>query len=278
MKIQILMENTAPSFLYAEHGLSLYVETDRHHLLVDTGKSGRFLDNAKKEQVAIHHVDTAVISHGHYDHGGGLQAFLKENQKAQVYLQRSAFGSYYSDHGESIDYIGLDPDLLKSSRLIFLEGNCRIDEQLFLFSGVGHDDLWPRSNRTLYEKKEEIYVQDEFIHEQNLLVTEGEIQVLFCGCAHNGIVNILKKSRELSGRWPDAVIGGFHLMNPSKKEEADEELVRKVAEFLKIPSTKKGPTRYYTGHCTGAPAISLLQELLRDRVETLCSGKQIKIF
>ncbi len=278
MNIQVLIENTAPSSLCAEHGLSLYVETDRHRLIVDTGKSGRFLDNAKKEQVAIRAVDTVIISHGHYDHGGGLKAFLKENQNAEVYIQRSAFGEYYSDHGESIDYIGLDQELLKSRKLVLLDGNYRIDEQLFLFSGVGHDSLWPRSNRTLYEKKEETYVQDEFVHEQNLLVTEGEIQVLFCGCAHNGIVNILKKSRELSGRWPDAVIGGFHLMNPSKKEDADEELVRAVADFLKIPSTKNGPTRYYTGHCTGVPALALLQELLRDRVQSLSSGKQIKIF
>ena len=107
------------------------------------------------------------------------------------------------------------------------------------------------------------------------MITEGGRQVLISGCAHNGIVNILKKSHSLTGRWPDAVIGGFHLMNPGKKEEADLPLVMGTADFLKGLSTVNGPTRYYTGHCTGEPALQILKESLGSRVGALHSGQTI---
>ena len=116
MKLYTLMENTTcrPDF-DAEHGLSLYIETDRHRLLFDIGQSGTFADNAEKLGVDLAAVDCAVLSHGHYDHGGGLKRFLEINDHAPVYLNRNAFGEYY--HGPD-RYIGLDTQLKKSGRLI----------------------------------------------------------------------------------------------------------------------------------------------------------------
>lgn len=277
MYIQTLIENTTHSQLLCEHGLSFYIETARHRLLVDTGSTAGFRENAEILGIDLAQVDTAVLSHGHYDHSGGLLAFLKENQKALVYMQETAAGEYYSDHGTAIDYIGIEPELKIHERVKKVSGDLKLDEELFLFSQVSHEKLWPRSNETLYEKVAGQYIRDQFVHEQNLLITEGEKQVLICGCAHNGIVNILEKSYALTGRWPDAVIGGFHLSNPRKKEEADRELVTETARFLEKLEGKTGPTRYYTGHCTGLPSLQLLQELLPGRVEALYSGKRIEI-
>ena len=92
MIIKTLVENTALSKNFgSEHGLSLYIEANSHKILFDVGASELFLENAKKLNVDISEVDYLIISHGHYDHGGGLRAFLRENTKAEVFLHRLAF-------------------------------------------------------------------------------------------------------------------------------------------------------------------------------------------
>jgi 7,8-dihydropterin-6-yl-methyl-4-(beta-D-ribofuranosyl)aminobenzene 5'-phosphate synthase len=92
MKITALIENTtADKKLKANHGLCLYIETDKHKLLFDMGANDLFLRNAEQLGIDIKAVDTAVISHGHFDHGGGLQQFLQNNDKAKVYINQNAF-------------------------------------------------------------------------------------------------------------------------------------------------------------------------------------------
>lgn len=92
MLIKTLVENTSISKDFgSEHGLSLYIETKKHKILFDVGASELFLKNAKKLDVSIADVDFLVISHGHYDHGGGLKSFLHENTKVEVFLHRLAF-------------------------------------------------------------------------------------------------------------------------------------------------------------------------------------------
>ena len=87
-------------------------------------------------------------------------------------------------------------------------GDCRIDEELFIFSSI--EDEWPipSANRALKMKKGENYVQDEFAHEQYLVVSENMHQVLFSGCCHHGIRNVLAHYEKVFGRSPDVVISG----------------------------------------------------------------------
>ena len=98
MKIVVLIENTAPegSCLAAEHGLSFYVEHRGKAVLLDAGASGGFADNAAALGVDLGHVDVAVLSHGHYDHAGGLGRFFACNDHAKVYARPSAGGAYFS--------------------------------------------------------------------------------------------------------------------------------------------------------------------------------------
>ena len=92
MRIVTLMENTAcREDLAAEHGLSLYVQTDGCSLLFDAGQSAAFADNAEKLGVDLAEVKLAVLSHGHYDHGGGLKKFLEINDTAPVWMNPCAF-------------------------------------------------------------------------------------------------------------------------------------------------------------------------------------------
>ena len=109
MRIINLMEDTdgKNGCLY-EHGLSFYIETNHHKLLLDTGASEATLENAKKLGIDLTRVDTVILSHGHYDHSGGIMAFAKLNPKAKIYLQRSAGFDYYNLKENKEKYIDND--------------------------------------------------------------------------------------------------------------------------------------------------------------------------
>ena len=107
MKVTTLMENTACAERYAaEHGLSLFIETKKINILFDSGSSEAFADNAEKLGVDLGTADIAILSHGHYDHSGGLLRFLKRNEKAPVYVQKDAFEEHFNIEGKDI---GVDP-------------------------------------------------------------------------------------------------------------------------------------------------------------------------
>ena len=92
MKLYVLSENTALNEDFSsEHGLSVYIESKGRHILFDMGQGALYSDNAKKLGLDIKRIDTAIISHGHYDHGGGLSHFLRENDTAPVYIKDSAY-------------------------------------------------------------------------------------------------------------------------------------------------------------------------------------------
>ena len=181
MKITVLMENTSkdPERLAAEHGLSLYIETEKHRILADTGASDLTWDNAEKLGVDISSVDTVVISHGHYDHAGGLMGFARRNPDADIYMQRSAGGNFC--HGDR--YIGIDREILLLPRLHLLDRDLRLDDELAVHTGVTGRRLWPRSNIGLSEIVDGVPVQDRFRHEQFLVIREGGQLVMISGCA-----------------------------------------------------------------------------------------------
>ena len=155
MKIITLVENTeGAKGCGAEHGLSLYVETERHRLLMDTGASSLFLQNAQILGVDLEKVDTVILSHGHFDHGGGILTFANVNPQAKIWLQKSAFGDFYSQpKGQEGHYIGLDPAIRNLEQLVFAGDVCRIDEELTVFSAIGTAWPLPPTNHALKEKE-----------------------------------------------------------------------------------------------------------------------------
>ena len=171
MRIVTLMENTCgrPD-CRCEHGLSLYIETERHRLLADTGASPAFMENADILGVTLTDVDTVVISHGHYDHAGGLMTFAARNPDAQIYMQRLAGEDYF--HGER--YIGIDKRLITLPQVHLIDGNLQIDEELSLFSGITGRRCFPQSNLALSRRTEDGSGQDSFAHEQCLVIRQGE--------------------------------------------------------------------------------------------------------
>lgn len=272
MQIKVLVENTTKLEEFPiEHGLSIYIEMGNHKILFDLGKSGVFLENAKRLQVPIEEVDTVIISHGHYDHGGGLDSFLKANSKAKIYLHENAFHAYYAKrlNGKE-EYIGLDQKLKDNPRLILGDGNQKIDRGIVLFSGVKTKEFCSISNLNLMEKVNGKMIPDNFCHEQNLILTENGKKVLISGCSHNGILNILNLYLEREGRPADIVIGGFHLCRPETGESEDSILVKGIARRLAALGSQ-----YYTCHCTGEAAFDCLKEIMKEQIDYLSGGMEL---
>ena len=148
MLIKTLVENTSISKDFGnEHGLSLYIETKKHKILFDVGASELFLQNAKRLDVNIADVSFLVISHGHYDHGGGLKVFLRENNSAIIYIRRQAFDKHYSlrSNGKPA-FIGLEENLKQNERIVFTPDDYTVDKGIWLFSNITQKEPRPKSN------------------------------------------------------------------------------------------------------------------------------------
>jgi 7,8-dihydropterin-6-yl-methyl-4-(beta-D-ribofuranosyl)aminobenzene 5'-phosphate synthase len=275
MKLATLMENTSRSTEYrCAHGLSLYLETEKARVLFDMGPDRMFLDNAKKLGIDPGAVDLAVLSHGHYDHGGGLRAFLECNHRAKVYLHRGVFGDYYAlRSGGAAEYIGLDPTLQEfADRFVVTEGVTALSGQLTLFDGVPDRFGGMAASAKLQERTPDGFRPDDFSHEQNLLITEGGRAVVIAGCAHRGIVNIRERAAGILGREPDVMIGGFHLFELPAGDAESDRLIDRTGRALLT-----GRTVYYTGHCTGEYACARLETILGPRLHRLSAGAVFEI-
>lgn len=262
MKITVLAENTPFSECFeAEHGLSLYIETENHKILFDTGQTDLFVRNAARLGINLENVDIAVLSHGHYDHSGGLKKFLELNNKASVYLSRFAFEPHFSGTEK---YIGLDLNLENSDRLIYTDDYLKIDDELTLYSCNDRENLFPCDSFGLYTKSGEKLLPDDFRHEQYLMINENSKKILISGCSHKGILNITK--------WlePDILIGGFHFMKLDV-ETSDTEILKKSAEILNNTNTK-----FYTCHCTGTAQFEFLKQHMNN-LKYVSSGQNFLI-
>lgn len=274
MLVKTLVEDTTSSpLLNSEHGLSIYIETNNKKILFDTGAGNLFLKNARKMNVDIKDVDFAVISHGHYDHGGGLRTFQEENVNALVYIHKNAFDNHYSKApGRNPVNAGIDRSLKWHERIVNTDENYLINKETELFSNVTGREFFSFCNDSLYMELDEFMVKDDFRHEQNLLIREAGKMVLFAGCAHNGIVNIMKHVYEEEGAFPDYAISGFHLFNSSTGKSEQSDVIEGIAKFLAGTNTK-----FYTGHCTGLEAYAYLKRIMGDQIQYLETGTVFQI-
>ena len=262
MRVVTLVENTAcSSDLCAEHGLSFYIETGEHRILFDAGQTDAFARNAERLGIDLGKVDVAILSHGHFDHGGGLKTFLEINRTAPVYLRRDAFAP---NRNAQETHIGLDPDLQASDRLIFTEDFSEIAPGITLHSCNDRQRIVPTDSAGIQVKKAGRWQPDLFLHEQYLLIEEAGKSICFSGCSHKGILNIM--------HWfaPDVLFGGFHFMkiDPAGETARLEEAAK---ELLRYPAT------YYTGHCTGTEQYDYLKNRMGDRLHALSAGTEIEV-
>ncbi len=271
MTITVLIEDSKLNDnLVCEHGLSLFVETESHKVLFDAGATDKFAKNAKTLGIDLKTADVAVLSHGHYDHGGGLTEFAKINSQALIYIKDSAFEEHLNGLGKNI---GIDRSPIQPQRIVTVSHNLKIDEELYLFSDITGRRFYPHSNLKLKVVRNGIALQDDYIHEQCLAVKAEKGFILFSGCAHNGIINIIDTFRSAFNEDPYAVISGFHLVNNYQPySETDIKLIKNTAEEL---SSMK--TLFYTGHCTGNDAFQMMKQIMPNNLFALSTGLSFKL-
>ncbi len=255
MKIVTLMENTScRDDLCFEHGLSLYLETETHKILFDAGQTAVFADNAEKLGVDLRKVDFGVLSHGHYDHSGGLEKFLEINETAPVYVSAYAFEPHYESDGR---YVGVDQSLQTNDRIRYVAEKTALAEGITLY----RLDTAPMDTAGLLVEEQGERIPDDFRHEQYLLLEEKGKKILISGCSHKGILNIVDAFR------PDILIGGFHFMKITE-EETLAVAAKKLLEY---------GTVYYTGHCTGQKQYDYLKTMMGDRLHYIATGTVLGI-
>lgn len=279
MKWTVLSDNrSSDSRLSTEHGLSILLETERHKILLDTGASDVFIQNAELLGVNLSDVDYVFISHGHSDHAGGLRYFLEHNRQAQVIVSPDAMsGMFFSKRGNLHSITTKWPEI-DENRLILIDQTCEIEEDIHVIAHIPQYHPMPKGNQNLYvQDVNGDYIHDDFRHELALYV-DG---LLFTGCAHSGLENILAACP-----YPvNFVVGGFHLLDgqelpeqrepsssierPSRdgsRQSQSEEELQELAERLK---EQYPTTRFYTSHCTGDNVFEVMKGVM---------GKQLQPF
>lgn len=275
MQITVLMENTTRNpALTAEHGLSLLIRYRGSCCLLDAGASGAFARNARLLGVDLRRVKYAILSHGHYDHGGGLAAFCQQNTTAPIYAMESAAEPYCSGDGMQRHDIGLPDSVYPryADRFCWIRKACQPAPGVTLLPHTTPGLAQIGQKRKLYRGRGEEVCPDDFRHELTA-VFETEAGLVVCNsCSHAGVPAILQEvAARFPGRKIRAFVGGLHMRG---KAQGEEICVFSPGELQALADS----FRHYqveeidTGHCTGAAGYRALQPLLAGTLHPLETG------
>lgn len=281
MKVTALIEDTKPenTDFFAEKGLSLHIQRDDDSILFDTGVTGNFVDNANILGINLKDVDATAISHGHVDHGGGLRRFLEVNQTSPVYLRTHADDDHFFKAFLAMKRdIGMDKGLFLdyADRICLINQFTTLAKDAYLLTDIKIIYPTPAGQKYLYVTKGNRMVHDDFPHELMMVICEDDGLVIFSGCSHHGVLNIVDAAVE---QFPDmsvkALFGGFHLIglpffdHMGETKTSVENIGRKLMEYP--------IERVFTGHCTGRKAYHILKSVMGDRVEYFATGSSVEV-
>lgn len=268
-QITILVENSSyNNQLRGEHGLSFWIECEGGTILFDTGQTSLFAENALELGISLAGTDAAVLSHGHYDHTGGIEALLNVNDKAEIYLHPEAFITRYNGNegaptGDSIGIRwGEDLKARFSARAILSK------EPRMILPGVwtsGEVPRLPDSPNHGFVTADAMggWKPDRVPDEQFLILREADGISIIAGCSHFGLKAMLVHAEALFPGMPiRGVAGGLHLKHATEKEmqEAVETLAQLSLKWL-VPL-----------HCTGKNVVYVLKQVFHERCLLLGTG------
>lgn len=276
MKIQVLLDNRIlDADLETEHGLSIYVESQGQKWLLDTGKTYKFIKNAHTLGVAIEDIDYVFISHGHSDHIGGLPAFLEMNSKAKVVVSEKALTRQFYSTTHGMKSIGIDFDFSPyKDRFIYIDHFVDFGKGVYIFPCISDRFPHPKGNKGLFVKAGNGLQNDNFDHE--LAVCFGvEDLLVYTGCAHNGILNILDLVKNHVHKPVSCLIGGFHLIDSDEVSVFENEA--EIDEISHAIYDEYPETFLYTGHCTGNQAFRRLKTVLGAHLNAFYTGFSLEV-
>jgi len=266
LKMTILVDNIAAGSLKGEWGLSILIRADERCILLDTGQSGAFAENAQALGIDLQKVDTGVLSHAHYDHSDGMDVFFELNTTAPFYVREGSGENCMGRNDDGSDkYIGIKKGILGTyaGRIRYAAGTEEIGDGIWLVPHRKADYTPIAVRNELFVCREGKCCPDDFAHEQSLVMETQAGLVIFNSCSHAGMANILADVREALGRRDVAAyVGGLHLFMYTDEEL--EGLYREIAA-CKI-------SRIYTGHCTGDHGFDFLHERMGGRIVQFASG------
>lgn len=274
MKFQFLLDNkTENSKCMAEWGLSVLIETGGKKILLDAGLTDLYKANAEALGVDLADVDALVISHGHFDHTGGVPSFVKINGKAPVYLHRDTM---YESYGETDGKVETEACSIRWNeeemeavwpRIQFTGGMVKLYDNVSLIGDIPDLEGYPATEQfwRRLEKEDGSFelIPDTMSHEQVIVVEEEAGLYVFSGCSHRGVVPTLRHVQNLMpGKRIAGLIAGMHLY------PALPEMRRKiVAEIAGLDMDVVFPV-----HCTGMDAILQMKALMGDKCVVACAG------
>lgn len=261
MEITVLMDNlTYKNNLIAEHGFAYLIEDDKLKYLLDTGQSKNFIENAKNLNIKVEEIDYLIISHGHYDHTGGMEEFLKINSKAKIICKKEIFIKKYSKTTGNIREIGITFNIEKyKDRFVFLNENYELSKNIKVIAKI-QNSIKANKNFFVLDENNEL-IQDKFSDEIFLLLNNNAV---LSACSHNGVVEIIEEAKKYGDI--NTFIGGMHLSKESDKK------VNKIADTIK----SLGITNIITGHCTGVEAFSIFKNKI-EKVSYASCGNKVEV-
>jgi len=274
LRITVLAENTVRrADLLGEHGLAFWIEADGRRILFDTGQGRVLRHNTEQLGIPLDTTEIVALSHGHFDHTGGLKSVLGAQRQVAVYLHPAAVESKYArQNAPPHRYIGI-PDFSEQALRRQTERVVWTHEPTELTPGVYLTGEIPRGNDFEdtggpFFRDASCTDPDPLIDDQALYVETPIGTVVVLGCAHAGVVNTLDCIAELTdGDRVHAVLGGMHLVR------ADQRRLEATAAAL----ARRGVQRIGTAHCTGTRATTHLWSQLPDRCFECCVGTVFRI-
>lgn len=273
IRIVILADNLAADGFLSEHGLSLWIETDSLRILFDTGQGKAMAENAEKLGIRLDLADAVVLSHGHYDHTGGLPLVLSHARYPHLYCHPATFTERFSVRSDSSKDIGMQSTSRSAVGTLPPGRYCPVTEPFQLNDIIGITGPIPRE--TAFEDTGgPFYLDAESGHadpiadDMALWIKTSRGLVICAGCAHAGIVNTVNHVINLAGeRRIHAVIGGMHL------NSASEERIQKTIAALHDFS----PELIVPCHCSGERAVSAMMDSFGEACRRGCAGLTLSI-
>ncbi|MBN2261342.1 MAG: MBL fold metallo-hydrolase [Prolixibacteraceae bacterium] len=265
MELTVVVENhVSKSGLGAEHGLSFVIESNGKKIMFDTGQSKLYARNAKALGFDVAAIDALVISHGHYDHVGGLPHFIENNDLAPVYLKKEALWPKFHDER----YIGVKRTInALSPRFKFVEKMVEVIDNVFIVANIETSYPDDSHKHGFFVQENENTVADNFADELFLVLkTENAISIV-SSCSHNGITNIVETARRIFNLFVNKVIGGFHIKNDTSLN------VDKMINYFNIIGVRS----VFTGHCTGIEKFVQFQTNFKGETFYLETGTVINL-
>ncbi|OQY00478.1 MAG: MBL fold metallo-hydrolase [Desulfobacteraceae bacterium 4572_130] len=260
MKITILCENYVglPLGVIGEHGFACYIETRQGNYLFDTGQGFGIVQNSLILKKDLSKIDGIIISHGHYDHTGGLDKVLSISGKKNIYAHPDIFIKRF--WGEKFIGIPFNQTYLESlgADFKFNKDLVEIEKELYLTGEIPRLNEFEKGDLNMYaiDKNKNIIKPDPIQDDLSLLIDSPKGLIIILGCAHAGMINIINYAiKKLNKDKIYAIIGGTHLGFSS---DAQFKETLNVIDEYKIELVG-------VSHCTGLPKASLLHSKLKDK-------------